>query len=109
MAQVAPLRKSPYTRARLRTDIHLTWQRSRKGDHGANHRSRQQLDMEQVVVKDLFNHAARSSQSHSSDRKLSFRQDERHMPKEFSVKSGRCAEFVFRMEGYTSILDPSGK
>ena len=47
---------------------------------------RQQLVIEQAVMTDFFHHAARSSQCHSGDSKLNFRQAERHISKEFSGK-----------------------
>ena len=69
----------------------------------------QQLEIEQAVMKDLFNRAVRSSPPTSGDSKLNVRQAERHVPKEFSGKSGGYAEFVFKIEAYMSTLDPAGK
>ena len=69
----------------------------------------QQPETEQAVTKDFFNHAARSSQSHSDDGKLNFRQAERYVPNQFSGKSGGYAELVFKREAYMSTLDPSAK
>ena len=59
----------------------------------------QQLEMEPAVVKDLFNHGARSSQAHSGDSKLNFRQTQRHVPKEFSGNSGGMQRWLKSLWG----------
>ena len=72
----------------------------------------QALDHEQGLMKDLFARAVRGGQEGGgarADRKLNYREAERHMPKEFSGKGAMFSDYVFRMESYMTILDPSGK
>ena len=59
-------------------------------------------------MKDLFNRALRMSQS-SGEGKLNFRHAERHVPGMFNGKATEYTEYFFKMEAYTSTLDPAGK
>ena len=67
-----------------------------------------ELETEQNLMKDLFNRALRTSQP-GSDVKLNFRQAERHMPGMFTGKATEYTECTFKMEAYSSTLDPGGK
>ena len=65
-----------------------------------------ELEMEQNLLKDLFNRALRTSQS-GSDVKLNFRQAEPHMPG--MEKATEYPEYTSKMEAHLSTLDPGGK
>ena len=59
-------------------------------------------------MKDLFNRALRMSQS-SGKGKQNFRHAERHLPGMFNGKATEYTEYIFKMEAYTTTLDPAGK
>ena len=75
----------------------------------------QQLQVAHAETKDVFAWAVvaqgsqgSSSAGHHGHTRLTFREAQRHVPKDYAGKSASFGEFSFKIESYMTALDPTG-